>query len=200
MDVRREKRIREHLSPRLKERRRFSAVEKDYFFFCLSDLEEAWDIESRKEIFCELSEDQRTRIFERLILFVSFLILVEWTSHTWYSQCVNILFHDPASDSLVYTDEDGPRTAEQLLKMGIHSPWVYHAQNWQLQYRLRPAKITFDTEKWTQLVNSAQPLPFERTESTPNHQLTSTFDDPMGYDREFAPVRVRNYFLPSRML
>lgn len=175
------------MSSILRQKRRIAALSGDDFF-CHSDLKETWKAGPCKAIFYELSEDQRIELLKDLIFFLSFLLLVG-THADWYSECRHRLFASPSSISLVFTDEDGPRTEHQLRDLGLND---FQAESWRLQYLFRPAKITFDTELWTQRVDSLQPLPFEHPPNKLSSQFTSTFENSMTYEKDMVSVRVGN--------
>ncbi|KAJ4393221.1 hypothetical protein N0V93_002429 [Gnomoniopsis smithogilvyi] len=174
------------LSVMLRKKQRTAALPKSKSFFCRSDLEELWDAEYCEAVFYELSEDQRAEILNKLMVFISFLLLIG-THSDWYAHCREHLFTSPGSISLKFTDEEGPRSQEELKALGLND---FQAEHWQRQYLFRPAKITFDTELWTQRINAVQPLPFEQPPNDFRSQHTSTYENSMTCDKDMVSVRL----------
>lgn len=161
-------------------------------FFCRSDLERIWTSKPRPLdiVFEHLSERQRETLLTDLLLFVSFLVKIE-VRPRFILSCRDAFFQDPASGTPKFKDDDGPKSKAELLEMGL-SP--RQANSWREQYRFRPAKITFATEKWApQRIDPRIPLPFELTDDVHSGVMIHGgfgFGDDTGYNSQYGTVRV----------
>lgn len=163
---------------------------EDKSFFCRSDLESIWTSEPRPLdiVFGHLTERQRETLLTDLLLFISFLVKIE-VRPRFFISCREVLFQDPESAIPKFTDDDGPKSQAELLEMGL-SP--RQANSWKEQYRFRPAKITFATEKWApQRIDPRIPLPFELTDEVHSGvRIHGGFGDDTGYNSQYGTVRV----------
>lgn len=171
-------------------------------FFCRSDLDSIWSSEPRPVdvVFGLLSEAQRESLLTDLLLFISFLVKIE-VRPRFILSCKDVFFQKPESTTLKFKDDDGPRSQEDLLDMGL-TPRQAHS--WKEQYRFRPAKITFATERWEpQRIDPRIPLPFELTEDVHSGiMIHGGFGDDTGYESQYGTVRVRvlnNFALSARL-
>lgn len=159
-------------------------------FFCRSDLENIWNSESRlvDVVFGHLSEGQREVLLTDLLLFISFLVKIE-VRPGFVVSCKDVFFQPPESITLKFKDDDGPRTHADLVQMGLTPR---QANSWKEQYRFRPAKITFATERWEpQRIDPRIPLPFELTEDVSSGvMIHGGFGDDAGYESQYGTVRV----------
>lgn len=185
MAARRESVLKE-LSLKIREKQRIAALPRSKGFFCHSDLVAIWEAESCEAVFYELSENQRIQILDNLILFISFLLFIG-THSDWYAHCRNRLFTSPGFTSLKFTDKERPRSEEQLKALGLTD---FQAEHWQHQYMFRPAKITLDTELWTQRVDPTHPLPFEQPPNEFRIQPTSLYEISMTHEKDMVSVLV----------
>lgn len=159
-------------------------------FFCRSDLESIWSTEPRPvdAVFGHLSEGQRETLLTDLLLFISFLVEIE-VRPRFILSCEDVFFQQPESTALKFKDDDGPRSQADLLQMGLT---LRQAHSWKEQYRFRPAKITFATERWEpQRIDPRIPLPFELTEDVHSGvMIHGGFGDDTGYESQYGTVRV----------
>lgn len=172
------------------ERRSGRIGSEDKSFFCRSDLESIWSSKSRPIdiVFGHLSKDQRETLLADLLLFISFLVKIE-VRPRFILSCKDVFFHGPDYTSLKFKDDDGPRSKADLLEMRLTPR---QANSWKEQYRFRPAKITFATERWEpQRIDPQIPLPFELTEDVHSGvMMHGGFGDDAGYDSQYGTVRV----------
>lgn len=159
-------------------------------FFCRSDLESIWSSEPKLVdiVFEHLSEGQRETLLADLLLFISFLVKIE-VRPRFILSCNDVFLQQPESTTLRFKDDDGPRSEADLLQMGLTPR---QARSWKEQYRFRPAKVTFATERWEpQQVDPRIPLPFELTEAVHSGvMIHGGFGDDTGYDSQYGTVRV----------
>ncbi|KAG8158386.1 hypothetical protein KVR01_011508 [Diaporthe batatas] len=179
------------------ERRSGRIGSEDKSFFCRSDLESIWTSEPRPLdiVFGHLSERQRETLFTDLLLFVSFLVKVE-VRPRFFLACRDVLFQDPESAVPKFKDDDGPRSQAELVDMGL-SP--RQANSWKEQYRFRPAKITFATEKWApQRIDPRIPLPFELTDDVHSGVMIHGGFGDDSYNSQYGTVRL--YRIPREYI
>lgn len=159
-------------------------------FFCRSDLERIWSSGSGLVdiVFGHLSEGQRQTLLTDLLLFISFLVKIE-VRPRFILSCEDVFFQKPESAIPKFKDNDGPRSQADLLQMGLTPR---QANSWKEQYRFRPAKITFATERWEpQRIDPRIPLPFELTDDVHSGvMIHGGFGDDTGYDSQYGTVRV----------
>ncbi|KAK2599546.1 hypothetical protein N8I77_011291 [Diaporthe amygdali] len=167
-------------------------------FFCRSDLEKLWNSESRliDVVFGHLSNGQRRTLLRDLLLFISFLVSID-VRPSFILACKSVLFKDPESTASKFKDDDGPRSQADLQGMGLT---LRQARFWKEQYRFRPAKITFATERWEpQRIDPLFPLPFETVDDVqPGVIIHGGFGDDAGYGGEYGTVRL--YRIPREYI
>lgn len=172
------------------ERRSGRIGSEEKSFFCRSDLESIWSSEPRQLdlVFGHLSEGQRETLFTDLLLFISFLATID-VRPRFILSCEDVFFKKPEDTALNFKDDDEPRSQKDLLQMGL-TPRQAHS--WKEQYRFRPAKITFATERWEpQRIDPRIPLPFELTEDVSSGvRIHGGFGDVTGYEDQYGTVRV----------
>lgn len=168
-------------------------------FFCRSDLEDLWSSEPRliDIIFGHLSEGQRRTLLSDLLLFISFLVKID-VRPRFILSCRSVFFENPESTTPKFKDDDGPRSQADLKDMGLTR---LQASSWKEQYRFRPAKITFATERWEpQRIDPRIPLPFELADDV-NSGLMVHGGFQVGdedYESQYGTVRVSSISSSSR--
>lgn len=164
-------------------------------FFCRSDLESIWTSDPRPVdiVFGHLSDGQRQTLLTDLLLFISFLVKIE-VRPRFILSCGDVFFKDPESVVPKFKDDDEPRSQAELFEMGLTRG---QANSWKEQYRFRPAKITFATERWEpQRIDPRIPLPFILNNDVHSGAMIhGGFGDDGGYDSQYGTVRVGAEYL-----